>query len=145
MSSRKAPPQRIGHALGGVVLEITPQIAAIAAFVAGVTILASAATPTVAERLRILTSNAPLFVVEVSHFAASLVGLLLMLVGSGLWRRREGAFWVALTLLLSGAILSHHAAIHGAIASAFGSRLSSIAPSPRSSMASARKKEVKST
>lgn len=106
MSSRKAPPQRIGHALGGVALEITPQIAAIAAFVAGVTILASAATPAVAERLRILTNNAPLFVVEVSHFAASLVGLLLMLVGSGLWRRREGAFWVALALLLSGAILS---------------------------------------
>jgi phosphatidylglycerol lysyltransferase len=106
MSSGKAPPHRIGHALGGVVLEITPQIAAIAAFVAGVTILASAATPAVAERLRVLTNNAPLFLVEVSHFAASLVGLLLMLVGSGLWRRREGAFWVALALLLSGAVLS---------------------------------------
>lgn len=87
-------------------MEIIPQVAAIAAFVAGVTILASAATPVVAERLRLLTSNAPLFVIEFSHFAASLVGLLLMLVGSGLWRRRQGAFWVALGLLIAGAVLS---------------------------------------
>lgn len=105
-SGTPSQPHRLRHALSGVVLEVTPYAAAVAAFVAGVSILASAATPAIAERLILLTRNAPLFVVEFSHFAASIVGLLLMLVGSGLWRRREGAFWVALILLFAGAGLS---------------------------------------
>ena len=97
---------RLGSALSGVAIEIAPSVAAIAAFLAGLTILASAATPAVAERVRVLTGVAPIFVVEFSHFAASLVGLLLMLVGSGLWRRRVGAFWVTLILLAAGAVFS---------------------------------------
>lgn len=97
---------RLGSALSGVAMEVAPYVAAVAAFVAGLTILASAATPAVADRLQILTGVAPIFVVEFSHFAASLIGLLLMLVGSGLWRRRVGAFWVTLFLLGAGAIFS---------------------------------------
>lgn len=97
---------RLGSALHGVAMEMAPYIAAIGAFLAGLTILASAATPAIADRLRVLTGFAPIFVVEFSHFAASLVGLLLMLVGSGLWRRREGAFWFALVLLAAGAVFS---------------------------------------
>jgi lysylphosphatidylglycerol synthetase-like protein (DUF2156 family) len=96
----------IGAALIGVAMEAAPYIAAIAAFVAGVSILIMAATPAIAYRLHILTDSTPIFVIEFSHFAASLVGLLLMLVGSGLWRRREGAFWAALVLLLAGAVFS---------------------------------------
>jgi lysylphosphatidylglycerol synthetase-like protein (DUF2156 family) len=96
----------LADALSGIAMELAPYAAAIAAFGAGLSILASAATPAIAYRLHILSNNAPIFLIEFSHFAASLVGLLLMLVGSGLWRRREGAYWTALALLIAGAIFS---------------------------------------
>jgi phosphatidylglycerol lysyltransferase len=93
-------------ALRGVLLELSPYVFAILAFASGVMVLASAATPAIAERLDLLIRVTPLFVIEFSHFAASVIGLLLMLVGSGLWRRREGAFWTAIVLALVGAVVS---------------------------------------
>lgn len=96
----------LAGALSGLAMELAPYAAAVAAFMAGLSILASAATPAIAYRLHILSDKAPVAVIEFSHFAASLVGLLLMLVGSGLWRRREGAFWTAIALLLAGAVFS---------------------------------------
>ena len=102
----KAHGDTLAGALSGIAMELAPYAAAIAAFGAGLSILASAATPAIAYRLHILSDTAPIFLIEFSHFAASLVGLLLMLVGSGLWRRREGAFWTALALLIAGAVFS---------------------------------------
>lgn len=96
----------IAEALRGIALELTPYVFAILAFAAGAMVLASAATPAIAARLDMLTQVTPLFVIEFSHFAASVIGLLLMLVGSGLWRRREGAFWTAIFLSLVGAVVS---------------------------------------
>lgn len=93
-------------ALRGIVLELSPYVFALLAFAGGAMVLASAATPAIAERLDVLTQVTPLFVIEFSHFVASIVGLLLMLVGSGLWRRREGAFWTAIMLALAGAVVS---------------------------------------
>lgn len=97
---------KILEALRGVALELSPYVFAILAFAGGLMVLASAATPAIAERLDVLIQVTPLFVIEFSHFAASLVGLLLMLVGSGLWRRREGAYWTAIVLALIGAVVS---------------------------------------
>lgn len=102
-AARRKRLRKIGS---GLVLEIAPQLAALAAFVAGAVVLASAATPVIGERVQILATVAPIVLIELSHFGASIVGVMLMLVGSGLWRRREGAFWVALILLLAGAALS---------------------------------------
>ncbi|MDB5451461.1 MAG: hypothetical protein JWO33_39 [Caulobacteraceae bacterium] len=96
----------IAEALRGILLELSPYVFAVLAFAAGAMVLASAATPAIAERLDALTQVTPLFVIEFSHFAASVIGLLLMLVGSGLWRRREGAFWTAIVLSLIGAVVS---------------------------------------
>lgn len=108
MSSGTTAPKKasLGGALAGVALELAPNLAAVAAFVAGATMVASAATPGVAERLRAVTTVAPIFVIEFSHFVASLIGLLLMLLGSGLWGRRQGAFWAAFGLLIAGAVFS---------------------------------------
>ena len=98
----------LASAISGLALELAPYLAAIASFASGLSILASAATPAIAPRLHILSdqAGAPIGLINFSHFAASLIGLLLMLVGSGLWRRREGAFWMALGLLIAGAIFS---------------------------------------
>jgi phosphatidylglycerol lysyltransferase len=97
---------RIVDALRGILLELSPYVFAILAFAGGAMVLASAATPAIAERLEVLTEFTPFFVIEFSHFAASIIGLLLMLVGSGLWRRRQGAYWTAITLALIGAVVS---------------------------------------
>ncbi len=96
----------MGAALRGVALELSPYVFAIGAFAAGALVLVSAATPAMPNRVRLLESITEHFVIELSHFAASVVGLLLMLVGSGLWRRRQGAFWMAEILAIVGAILS---------------------------------------
>jgi phosphatidylglycerol lysyltransferase len=98
--------KRLPGLLAGLAMEVAPQVAAIAAFLGGAVMLASAATPVISERVDLLSEVAPIVLIELSHFAASIVGVLLMFVGSGLWRRREGAFWVALILLLAGAGLS---------------------------------------
>lgn len=96
----------IWAALRGVAFELSPYVFAIVAFAAGGLVLTSAATPAITERLRALEEVTPLFIIEFSHFAASIVGVMLMLVGSGLWGRRQGAFWLALVLLLVGATVS---------------------------------------
>jgi phosphatidylglycerol lysyltransferase len=89
--------------LTDLALDLTPYVFAALAFVAGVLILASSATPLLRDRLSALLQVAPIFVVELSHFASSVVGFLLLVVSAGLWRRREGAYWTALALLALGA------------------------------------------
>jgi len=96
----------LGGAFAGLALELAPYVAAIAAFLGGAMMVASAATPAVRDRLTFVAKFAPIVVIEFSHFAASMVGLLLMLVGSGLWARRQGAYWAALALLIVGAAFS---------------------------------------
>lgn len=100
-----APVRRLGLAgkLAGLALDLTPYLFAALAFIAGVLILASSATPLLRDRLSALLDVAPIFVVELSHFASSVVGFLLLVVSAGLWRRREGAYYTALVLLLLGA------------------------------------------
>lgn len=98
--------RRIQRVVNDLALETAPQVAAIAAFIAGASLLLSAATPAFADRVKVLTGVAPILLIEFSHFGASIIGLLLMLIGSGLWRRREGALWLAMALLVAGAVLS---------------------------------------
>jgi phosphatidylglycerol lysyltransferase len=76
------------------------------AFAAGVILLLSSATPAVASRLHFLATVAPLIVLELSHFLASVTGALLLLVAAGLWRKQEGAYIAALLLLILGAVFS---------------------------------------
>jgi len=76
------------------------------AFIAGLALLNSAAQPALPGRLAALINVWPLEVVELSHFLASVVGVLLILVAGGLWRRLDGAYWLAIALLGAGALFS---------------------------------------
>ena len=87
-------------------LELAPPMASVLAFLAGLALLASAAQPAVPDRLRGLLDLWPLAAVELTHFMASIVGVLLLLVAGGLWRRLDGAYWMALILLIAGAAFS---------------------------------------
>ncbi len=84
-------------------LELAPPLAAILAFGAGIALLSSAAQPAIPDRLQALLEVWPLAAIELSHFLASIVGVLLLLVAGGLWRRLDGAHTLALVLLVLGA------------------------------------------
>lgn len=85
---------------------ITPQLFALLAFLCGAVMLATSAFPQLADRMVLLTLVAPLLVVELSHFLGSLIGLMLLVVAAGLWRKREGAWAAALVLLCLGVVFA---------------------------------------
>ncbi|WP_426022362.1 GNAT family N-acetyltransferase [Brevundimonas sp. PWP3-1b1] len=90
----------------GLAYELTPQIFAIVAFVAGALMLVTAVTPEFDDRLRRLTGVVSPILIDLSHFVASIAGFLLLLLSAGLWRRRRGAYWAALLVLATGAVFS---------------------------------------
>jgi len=85
---------------------VVPALLSAAVFVAGAVLLLSSATPAMAQRLEALDAIIPLALLETSHFAASLVGLALLLVADALRRRVDAAYWFSLGLLVAGAVFS---------------------------------------
>jgi len=71
-----------------------PATAAILTLAAGVMLVASGATPSEPYRFMRLLAITPVFLIEVSHFASSVMGLVLVLLAFGL-RARLGAAWAA--------------------------------------------------
>ena len=93
---------RAVRVVGRVVAAAAPYWLSGATFVAGVVLLVSGSTPSVHSRLRWLDDLLPLAVIELSHFTASVVGGLLLLVANGLRRRLDAAWHVAVALLAVG-------------------------------------------
>jgi len=89
-----------------VAAPVVPALLSAAVFVAGAVLLFSAATPAIAQRLEALDAIFPLALLETSHFAASLIGLALLLIADALRRRVDAAYWFSLGLLVSGALFS---------------------------------------
>jgi phosphatidylglycerol lysyltransferase len=97
---------RAGRTAMAAVAPIVPSAAAAGAFLAGTVLLVSGATPTLHARLRLLESALPLAVLEVSHFAGSVIGMALLLLAQALRRRLDGAWAITVGLLSAGAIAS---------------------------------------
>ena len=93
MPSRTTPAQRLVRRLLGLAYELTPQVLAVAAFVAGAVMLASAMTPEYDARLRQLTGVVSPILIDLSHFVASIAGFLLMLLSAGLKEERRELLW----------------------------------------------------
>jgi phosphatidylglycerol lysyltransferase len=70
----------------------------------GVVLLASAATPTLAERAAFLKRTVPLALIEVSHVASVLLGFLLLVISRGLARGYRSSHRMALALSVAGAL-----------------------------------------
>lgn len=90
----------------GLAKEAAPPIFAALAFAAGLLMLVSSMTPAFSERLAALARVTPEVILDLSHFLASIVGFLLLVVAGGLWRRRLGAYYAALALLVGGAVFT---------------------------------------
>lgn len=81
-------------------------ILALLVFLSGMVLLFSGATPAIDERLALLHFLAPPPLIEASHFAASLVGVLCLILAQGLRRRLSAAWALTMVLLVGGATLS---------------------------------------
>src|SRR5512133_2178145 len=97
---------RAGRAGMAAIAPIVPSAAAVAALLAGAVLLVSGATPTIDARLRLLDRVLPLGVLEVSHFAGSVIGMALLLLAQALRRRLDAAWGITMALLSVGAVAS---------------------------------------
>ncbi|MEM7089708.1 MAG: bifunctional lysylphosphatidylglycerol flippase/synthetase MprF [Pseudomonadota bacterium] len=101
------------HRIGGaatwayrLIRPIVPMVAAGVAAVAGVILLVSGALPANSQSLGVLREVLPLSFVEASHLAGSAVGVLLILVSRGLFRKLYRAWVVAMLLMVVGFVAS---------------------------------------
>lgn len=81
-------------------------ILALLVFLSGVVLLFSGATPEIDTRLEDLGFLIPHRLINLSHFGASLIGVLCLLLAQGLRRRLSAAWMLTVILLLAGAALS---------------------------------------
>ena len=81
-------------------------ILAVLVFLSGVVLLFSGVTPEIDTRLEHIGFLIPHRLVDASHFGASLVGVLCLLLAQGLRRRLSAAWMLTTILLLVGAVLS---------------------------------------
>ena len=85
---------------------LAPYLLSFTIFAGGAILLFSGATPAVTWRLKWLTNLLPLPIIEISHFLGSLVGMELLIVAWGLWRRLDAAYLLTVFLLCAGIIFS---------------------------------------
>lgn len=85
---------------------IVPMVAAGVALLAGTTLLISGSLPSNVGALRTLQDVLPLSFIEASHLIGSIVGLLLIIVARGLYRKLFLAWFIALGLMGVGLVAS---------------------------------------
>jgi phosphatidylglycerol lysyltransferase len=87
-------------------LEAAPTASAALTLAAGVMLLVSGATPSDPERFLFISKVAPLFLIEISHFLSSILGLILVLLAFGLRRRLDAAWGATVVVLAVAAVLA---------------------------------------
>ena len=87
-------------------IELAPPLSAALTLAAGVMLLASGATPSDPERFSFIARVAPLYLIEISHFLSSILGLILVLLAFGLRRRLDAAWVATLSVLALAAVLA---------------------------------------
>ncbi|MBR9808647.1 MAG: bifunctional lysylphosphatidylglycerol flippase/synthetase MprF [Alphaproteobacteria bacterium] len=92
----------VSQGAGGLADLFTPPLFALLAFASGAYMLAAAMTPALPGALQEAGRFLPLPVIEVSHFLASIIGFLLLIVANGLARRLSHAWAAGLVLLILG-------------------------------------------
>jgi phosphatidylglycerol lysyltransferase len=102
----RAPVVRTARLVRTVLIAVTPQAIAIAVFLAGAVLLFSGATPALGSRLTLLRNFVPLSVLELSHLLGSVVGVGLLIIAHGLYRRLSTAWWITIWLLCAGILAS---------------------------------------
>jgi phosphatidylglycerol lysyltransferase len=106
LRQRRAQAARLSSRLGEMTEQITPSLFGALAFLAGLVLLFSGATPAARGRLNLLHRWLPLGVIEISHFTGSVIGAGLLILSQGLRRRLDAAYYLTATALALGAVTS---------------------------------------
>lgn len=85
---------------------IAPQILGVTVFLAGAVLVFSGVLPGVSSRMAGIEHLMPLPLLEASSLLSSAVGVALLIVARGLYRRLQGAYYFALALLVTGIAVS---------------------------------------
>jgi phosphatidylglycerol lysyltransferase len=93
-------------------LTLVPPLFGAMTFAAGLILLFSGSVPSSLERIRWVQAVIPLPFFELSHFLGSLAGLFLLILARGIYRRLDAAYYVAVTLLAAGVVLSLVRGLH---------------------------------
>src|SRR4029077_16477367 len=104
--AHRGPAVRLVQLARTFLIAVTPQAIAIAVFLAGAVLLFSGATPGLGNRLDLLREFVPLPILELSHLLGSAVGVGLLVIAHGLYRRLDAAWWLTIWLLCAGILLS---------------------------------------
>jgi phosphatidylglycerol lysyltransferase len=102
----RGPVVRLVKLLRTFLIAVTPQAIAIAVFLAGAVLLFSGATPGLGPRIALLRNFVPLPVLELSHLLGSAVGVGLLILAHGLYKRLHTAWWLTIWLLCAGVLVS---------------------------------------
>jgi phosphatidylglycerol lysyltransferase len=95
-----------GNTFGTLTTSVAPKLLAVFTMLGGAVLMFSGATPSTASRVAWLHAFVPLPVMEVSHFAGSLVGFGLLVVAWGLARRLDAAYMLGTAGLAAGIVVS---------------------------------------
>ena len=88
------------------VTKAIPRLFAAAMFTAGALLLIAVLTPIDPAVMPVVRRWLPLEVVEISHLAGIVIGVLMLFLARGLWERIDGAWYMAVSLFCLGAIFS---------------------------------------
>ncbi len=105
-SQRRHQVVQWGNAFGTLTGAVAPKLLAVFAMLSGALLLASGATPAEPQRIAQLAGLVPLPVMELAHFAATVVGALLLVIAWGLSRRLAAASDWGLMALAAGVAAS---------------------------------------
>lgn len=106
MRERQAAVLRSARRLRRVLVWAAPTVVSAVVFLAGAVLLFSGSLPAEPSRLHVLRGLLPLPVLEVSHLIGSLLGLLLLILAHGLYRRIDVAYRLVLWLLAAAVLVS---------------------------------------
>ncbi|MGB9941092.1 bifunctional lysylphosphatidylglycerol flippase/synthetase MprF [Methanosarcina sp.] len=98
--------KKMGKATYSSLSQLVPQIFSVFIFLGGVSLLFSGALPSNPRYLYDLTYTVPLPLIEFSRLFGSIMGVLLLLLANGLWKRIDGAYILSLAVLLMGGIFA---------------------------------------
>jgi phosphatidylglycerol lysyltransferase len=104
LAARRWIAQRVGN-FAAWTGALEPMVTAACAFLGGVVLLFSNATPVSSARMQLIQTVVPLAVVEAAHFLGSVAGMVLLILSQGLQYRLRAA-WLAASWLLAGGAVS---------------------------------------
>lgn len=122
---------RVDPAVARRLSRISPQILGLAALAAGALLLFSAATPETWERLQFLRRYVPWPLVETSSMLVAAIGMSLVIIARGLFRRLDAAWLLSVALLAAGAVALLLSGFRYEEALVLGGVLAALIPSRR--------------